>query len=386
MPDNTLRPTTDPEPTLPESRAWADARNVLCVRLDSMGDLLMTTPALRAVRDGGRRRVTLLTSPAGSVTAAYLPDVDDVLVYDAPWMKATAPRASSAPEFAMIAQLRAGAFDAAVIFTVFSQNPLPSAMLAALADIPLRLAHCHENPYQLLTDWVRDSEPAEGIRHEVRRQLDLVATVGYTVADDRLAFAIPAAARERVGALLDAAGLDRARPWLILHPGATAPSRRYPAAGFAAAARTLAMEDGWQVVLTGDASERALVASVRETMGVPSIALVDALNVGELGALIAMAPLVLTNNTGPAHLAAAVGTPVVDLYALTNPQHTPWAVPCRVLSHDVPCRNCFKSVCPMGHHHCLTLIAPDMVVAAVRDLARETAPVAPVAPMVEVLS
>jgi len=368
---------------------WADARNVLCVRLDSMGDLLMTGPALRAVRDGGRRRVTLLTSPAGAVTAAYLPDVDDVLVYDAPWMKATAPRASSAPEFAMIERLRAGAFDAAIIFTVFSQNPLPTAMLAALADIPLRLAHCHENPYQLLTDWARDPEPAEGIRHEVRRQLDLVATVGYTVADERLAFAVPDAARARVGALLDAAGLDRRRPWLVLHPGATAPSRRYPATGFAAATRTLAREDGWQVVLTGDTSERELVAEVRALLdmaGVPSVAFVDALDLGELGALIALAPLMLTNNTGPAHLAAAVGTPVVDLYALTNPQHTPWAVPCRVLSHDVPCRNCFKSVCPMGHHHCLTLISPDAVVAAVRDLARETARLVPVLPTMEVLS
>ncbi len=108
----------------------------------------------------------------------------------------------------------------------------------------------------------------------------------------------------------------------------------------------------------------------------PSVAFVDTLDLGELGALIAAAPLVLTNNTGPAHLAAAVGTPVVDLYALTNPQHTPWAVPNRVLSHDVPCRNCFKSVCPLVHHHCLTLISPEMVVAAVRDLARETATIA----------
>lgn len=89
--------------------------------------------------------------------------------------------------------------------------------------------------------------------------------------------------------------------------------------------------------------------------------------------------MLVGNNSGPAHIAAAVGTPVVDLYALTNPQHTPWMVPSRVLNHDVPCKYCYKSVCPMQHHHCLTLVEPARVVAAVQELAgaRGMAPVAP---------
>src|SRR5207302_7487370 len=90
-----------------------------------------------------------------------------------------------------------------------------------------------------------------------------------------------------------------------------------------------------------------------------------------LGALIALAPLLISNNTGPVHVAAAVGTPVVDLYALTNPQHTPWAVPSRVLSYDVPCKYCYKSVCPEGHHDCLRRVTPDAVVEAACELLRE---------------
>src|SRR5262249_56869722 len=105
------------------------------------------------------RRLTLRTSPAGAQVAALAPEVDDVVVYDAPWLKATAPRADSRPELAMAERLRQGRFDAAVIFTVYSQNPLPSALLCYLADIPRRLAHCRENPYQLLTDWVLDPQP-----------------------------------------------------------------------------------------------------------------------------------------------------------------------------------------------------------------------------------
>ena len=93
----------------------------------------------------------------GAAVAPMVPEVDEVLIYDPPWMKATPTRLDPRPDFEVIERLRAGSFDAAAIFTVYSQNPLPAAMLAYLAGIPLRLAHCRENPYQLLTDWVRET-------------------------------------------------------------------------------------------------------------------------------------------------------------------------------------------------------------------------------------
>ncbi|MCA1668376.1 MAG: hypothetical protein LC793_13490 [Thermomicrobia bacterium] len=186
---------------------WEQAKNVLAVRLDHLGDVLMTTPAIRALKEGRPdRRVTLLTSPAGAVVAALIPEVDDVIAYDAPWMKATAPRAESAPEYAMVERLRAGGFDAAAIFTVFSQNPTPAAFLCYLADIPLRLAHCHENIYQLLSDWIPDPEPQSGLRHEVRRQLDLVGAVGCRTADERLSLRVPKAVQTRIRLLLGERG------------------------------------------------------------------------------------------------------------------------------------------------------------------------------------
>jgi ADP-heptose:LPS heptosyltransferase len=93
-----------------------------------------------------------------------------------------------------------------------------------------------------------------------------------------------------------------------------------------------------------------------------------------LGALIEGADLLLTNNTGPAHLAAALGTPVVDLYALTHPQQTPWRVPARVISHAVECRNCMKRVCPQQHHACLHRIDTNRVVGAALELLAEQRP------------
>jgi ADP-heptose:LPS heptosyltransferase len=124
------------------------------------------------------------------------------------------------------------------------------------------------------------------------------------------------------------------------------------------------MNDGWQIVFTGSAEEIPLVEAIRDELTGETLSLAGQLTLSELAAVIEQAPLLLTNNTGPSHIAAAVGTPVVTLYALTNPQHTPWQVPSVVLSHDVPCRNCFKSVCPEGHNHCLALIEPRRVAEA----------------------
>ncbi len=220
--------------------AWSRAENVLCVRLDALGDVLMTTPALCAIKEARPgRRVTLLTSPTGAEAASLLPMIDEVLVYDAPWMKATAPRLDSRPDFDQIECLRRGRFDAAAIFTVYSQNPLPAAMLCYLADIPRRLAHCRENPYQLLNDWVPDPEPDRLARHEVRRQLDLVACVGCRIDDERMVMTVPDEARAKVDRLLSELGLAGRRDWVVVHPGATAPSRRYPPELFAEAARRI---------------------------------------------------------------------------------------------------------------------------------------------------
>jgi len=352
---------------------WSGAERVLCVRLDALGDVLMTTPALRALKEAlPGRRITLLTSPAGAESAALIPSVDEVIIYAAPWMKATSPRADSRADHALIRRLHDARFDAAAIFTVYSQNPLPAAMLCTLAEVPLRLAHCRENPYQLLTHWVPEPEPEHLLRHEVRRQLDLVRSVGCQISDERMVLEVPSVARMRVLGQLQRLGVDPRSAWVVIHPGATAPSRRYPPEQFALAARRLVLDVDMQVIFTGSSAERTEVEQIQTAMGVHSFSLAGELDLGELAALLAMAPLLIANNTGPVHIAAAVGTPVVDLYALTNPQHTPWGVPNRVLNHDVPCKYCYKSVCPEGHHHCLALVPPEAVVEAVWSLLTET--------------
>jgi ADP-heptose:LPS heptosyltransferase len=205
--------------------SWERAYNVLCVRLDNVGDVLMTTPALRALKEAlPGRRITLLASPAGAAAARLVPEIDAVLEFKAPWMK-MAP-GTPAGDRALVAALQSARFDAAVIFTVYSQSPLPAAYVCYLAGVPLVLAHCHENPYQLITDWILDPEPHKTVRHEVRRQLDLVAAIGCRPQHERLSLTVPTAARRRARAVLAAAGVEPSRPLVVAHPGATARSRR----------------------------------------------------------------------------------------------------------------------------------------------------------------
>lgn len=352
---------------------WSDARSVLCVRLDSLGDVLMCTPAIRAVKQSRPGRcVTLLASASGAAAAPYIPEIDAVMAYPAPWMKSSAAHVA-AVDMAFIDSLASRRFDAAAIFTSYSQSALPAALMCYLAGIPLRLAHCRENPYQMLSDWVPDPEPEAMVKHEVRRQLDLVATVGCSPSSAGLSFAVRETDLESVADKLAALGINGRHQWILLHPGASAPSRRYPPEQWSAVINDLASRIGLPMALSGDASEQPLIDAIVRGSSGSAVSLAGLLDLGELGAAVEMASLLICNNTGPAHLAAALGTPLVDLYALTNPQHTPWQVECRVLFHDVPCRFCQKSVCPQGHNDCLKGIAPGRVVDAACGLLARSA-------------
>jgi lipopolysaccharide heptosyltransferase II len=351
---------------------WTAARTLLAVRLDGMGDLLMTTPALRALKERPTTRsLTLLTSPQAARIARELPFIDAVIEYTAPWIKAAEHEAiSSMAVTGLVERLRMQEFDGAIVFTVCTQSALPASMLLFLADIPLRAAYCRENPYALLTHWVAepDRDLAVGVRHEVARHIALVEGLGVSVTERRLQFPIRDDAKRTMLDKVTQAGMRSDRPWLIVHPGATAPSRRYPVEQFKAVVAELAASARWQIAIAGSEDDLGAAHAIAQ-VGSDVVSLAGALDLAELAALLQAADVVVCNNSVAAHLCAAVGTPVVDLYALTNPQHTPWEVPHRVLSHDVPCRNCLKSRCPLGHHACLTGVATSEVVTAVNSLA-----------------
>ncbi len=364
---------------------FAGVHKILAVRLDNMGDLLMTTQALRALQERfPAAELVLLTSQTASALAPYVPVIDRWLVYDAPWVKTYAEAPTGAGVMALAEQLQNERFDLAVIFTVYSQNPLPAALLTLMAGIPLRLGYSHENPYHLLTHWFPDPEPQKVIKQEVQRQLDLVARIGAVTTTPTLALKVDDAARQRTQALLQSLGLHQGaaagepvepseptEAWLLLHPGVSEERRRYHAWGFAEAGKRLSRQLGWRILVSGGPEERALAAQVAGAIGEAAVNLAGELSLAEFIALVAVAPLLITNNSGPVHIAAALGTPVVDLYATTNPQHTPWLVDHRVLYFDTTCKACERGICTTPYHGQQRYLQPQEIVQAALALLTE---------------
>lgn len=351
------------ERTIPPE--WRAARRVLALRLDNLGDVLVTTPAIRAIGESlPGAEVTLLASPVGAQAGRLNPTVAEVIEHQAPWMDPWGRLVRDpARELRMAALLRERQFDAAVIFASFRQSPLPAAYLCYLADIPLRLAASIDGPGSLLT--TRHRHP-ERMMHEVERGLDLVGAVGLATSDTRLVLQTPPEGYEQLERALPARD---AGPLVVLHPGCSMPARTYPWRQFAEAADLLAERMGATIAITGSPDERELVERIRAQMHQPALGLAGALPFEGFCALVERADLVLTNNTGPMHMAAALGTPVVALFALTNPpeQWGPWRVPHRLLYHEVPCRICYSRTCPLGHE-CLRLVTPEQVTRAALDL------------------
>src|SRR5216684_1838734 len=199
-------------------RQWLEAQRILAVRLDNLGDVLVTTPALHAIKASlPHARLTLLASPVGAQVARLNPDIDDVILYEAPWMDPwhKLPQ-DSQREQKIIALIRERRFDGATIFTSYHQSPLPAAYFCYLADIPLRLAASIDGPGSLLT--TRHKHP-ERMMHEVERGLDLVGSIGLSPNKLDLVLKIPAVARESVFEFLCFRDVDPQCPLLVIHPG-----------------------------------------------------------------------------------------------------------------------------------------------------------------------
>jgi ADP-heptose:LPS heptosyltransferase len=298
-----------------------------------MGDLLMSGPAIRILKSIFDTRITILTSSMAAGIARMMPEIDEVFVCDLPWVKTAAGNTEIEK---LIISLRERNFDAAVIFTVFSQSPFPAAMLAYQTGIPKVLAYCRENPYGLLTDWVADEEPYTSIRHQVQRDIDLVASVGAQNQQDcRLQVNVPVYLWTAIQTKLIRLGWNPNLPWLVLHPGVSEVKRQYPVECWVETGKML-VQNGFQIIVTGTNSEHELATEICQGISVDTFDATGIFELGEFVCLIKHSLLLLSVNTGPVHIAAAVDTPVVVLYAQTNPQHTPWMVPNRVLQFPVP--------------------------------------------------
>ena len=353
-------------------------RRVLVVRLDSDGDVLLCGPAVRAVA-AGADEVVALVGPRGRQAAGLLPGVDAVVEWHCGWVDADAPAVTPEAMRDTVAAIAALDADEAVVLTSFHQSPLPTALTlrmagvgriaAASVDFPGSLLDVRLRPGTLAEDPTADLDDA---LPEPERALAIARRAGFALpdADDgRLAVALPPDAGARARALLDRSGVDGR--FVVLHPGATVPARAWPAWRAAEGVEALVAE-GHQVVVTGSPAETALTAAVAGSRGVD---LGGRSDFATLAAVLARADAVVVGNTGPAHLASAVGTPVVSLFSPVVPlsRWGPYGVERVVLGdQSASCRGTRARECPVPGHPCLTSVEPSDVVAALRRLVRTT--------------
>ena len=339
----------------------------LVVRLDSMGDMLAAGPAIRAVA-AGADRVTVLCGPGGVAAASVLPGVDATVVWACPWIVHSPPAVSRSEVDDLVDRIAHLRVDQAVILTSFHQSPLPTALLLRLAGVPWIAAASEDYPGSLLDARL----PVAGDAPEPVRMLQTVRAVGFElpVGDDgRLRVRRPL---PNVDGVLPTG--SRA-PLVVVHPGTSAPARAYPEPLWASAVDRL-LEDGWRVALTGDPGERLLTRRIVDAAGRADAArlfdLAGWLDLPQLAAVLDRAEVTVVANTGPAHLSAAVGTPVVSLFApvVSALRWAPFGVPVQLLGdQDAPCRDTRWTTCRIARHPCLSSVSADQIASAARQLA-----------------
>jgi ADP-heptose:LPS heptosyltransferase len=303
--------------------------------------------------------VTLLCGPRGRSAAELLPGVDEVVEFLTPWIDPEPPPVDPVRIHELVADLAGRKFDEALVLTSFHQSPLATALVLRLAGIPRIGAISVDYPGALLDVRHRIDDDV----HEVERGLSLAAACGYRLPHgDDAQLAVRRAAENPVPLTFS--------PYLVVHPGASAPARAWSPKRYAGLVDALRRR-GRRVVVTGGPDESALTAFVAGPSRPEILELGGGTSFAELAEVLAGADALIVGNTGPAHLAAAVGTPVVSLYAPVVPacRWHPWLVPHVVLGdQEAACRDSRARVCPVPGHPCLDNVTADDVLVALEHL------------------
>jgi len=341
---------------------------ILLVRLRLIGDVVFTTPLLRALR---RRfpdaRLDYVVEPLAADIVTGNPHLNDVIVAEAPHAPGRWRH-----DLALIRRLRSTRYDVAI-----DLHGGPRAALLALGSgAPRRIGYAMAGRTWVYTDVVPRPSGLEP-RHAVQNQWDLIAPLGVPAPDparDAVEMAPDAGADARVAARLAELGLRPEATLVVLHVSAGNPFRRWPPESFAALAAQVAAGHRQVVVLSGPSDAEAasaVAASARERLGHAGGGRVvaAAFDVAEIRALAERAAVYIGGDSGPLHLASTTSTPIVALFGPTLAERSrPWRDPRwhteTVDGGPLPCRPCHQRRCEPGDFRCLTRIEPGRVAAA----------------------
>ena len=315
----------------------------------------MATPALRALRQAHpAAEVVLEGRPVLGGLVAGLPSIDDFLP-------------DRGGVWARTRSLRDASFDWVLVLP----DSVRAALAPFLARIPVRVGYARDPARRILLTRSLDLPSENGRRvpiSMIERYLRLTRALGCADPESGLELAVDPDARERVHRRLRESGVADSDRLVVVTPGAAfGSSKLWPAEHFAAACDGIAEKLGLRAVLAPGPGEEAIAEAIARDSG--ALSLVDPpLGLSELVALIERAALVLTNDTGPRHVAVALDRPVVVLMGPTDPRHTAHLLERqRVLREEVECSPCHLKVCPIDHR-CMVRLGPERVIHAAEEL------------------
>ena len=337
-------------------------QRIAVVRALHLGDLLLAVPALRGLRAGlPDAEITLIGLPwAASFAGRFSAYVDRFLPFPG-YLGIDEVALDRARTQDFILQQRAYGYNLVIQMHGSGRTSNPFALDLGGSVTAGYTPCCVESEHSLDI-----AAPYPDDLHEIDRNLRLVSMLDCPVSDASLEFPLNADDRSEADALLEMP--DDHRPLIGIHPGAKHPSRRWGPARFAAVADALAVRYGARTVITGGPDEVAVAWDVARAMRYPSTVLAGQSTLGGLAALIDRLDLYVSNDTGPAHIASALGTPAVVVFGPADLRRwEPDGANTRVVARDVTCRPCGQAICPIDHR-CLAWIDPEEVVAVASDL------------------
>jgi heptosyltransferase-3 len=277
-------------------------RNVLIVRTDRIGDVVLTLPMIPVIRAHSPScRISMLLRPYTSELIAGTAGLDRILHYD--------EGESQKGFWKMLGELREQRFDLVVV----SHPKFRIALLLFFAGIPKRIGSGYRW-YSFLFNLRVFEHRKTAEKHEAEYNISLLRAVGIDAHEvPKISLTISDAARAKAAAELRSVGISESERFVVLHPGSGGSARDWSPQRFGDLAKRL-VDEGIKVVVSGDQKERSLVEAVVERSQDTAKALVGRFNLKELAAFLSLSKAFVSNSTGPLHIAAAVGTPVVAMY------------------------------------------------------------------------
>jgi len=355
-----------PDSLLPEK-----VRRILIIRLDLLGDLVMSLPAVSALKHAyPKAEVTVLALPYAAALLELAPEVDRVLTYDVNRIRLPSEvlKAANYRElFSLVRQLRRSKFDLCL-----SLHGRFACVMAWLSGCPRRYGYSAE-AYPFMLTRTLPGGRYDVRQHEVLYNVRLAELAGAGVDWSQRhtpKLSIPQAEQRRMRHLLEEFEVRADSLLVVIHPGASNGSaKRWLPRYWGELASRLHDELAASVIVTGTPGEAGVVQDVVRSCRFKPVILAGQTSIPQLGALLKRADLLLSSDSGPAHMAAALGTPQVTIFGPTDPViYAPCSPKAVVVRRELPCSPCYDArataECRFGHVNCLRELAPDEVYQA----------------------